>query len=133
MTNTIKKLLQINIILVISFFQACNSVNKCDVKIKKQELIYDSLTNNLKVFKVNLYTKLNFYFAYFAVHSLAVNINSSFLVLYCVATNGSNGSSGLGSDIRELIDRTVFAIVSAGLQLFFNISKQIAPDELIFG
>ena len=53
--------------------------------------------------------------------------------LYSRAISGTNGSSGLGSVSREQIDSNTFDIVSAGLHAFFRMSRQIPPDELIFG
>ena len=41
--------------------------------------------------------------------------------------SGTNGSSGLGSSKRLQMDINTLEIVSAGLQLSFNISKPIPP------
>ena len=38
-----------------------------------------------------------------------------------------------GSFNKEHIDNNIFEIVKEGFQLFFNISKQILPEELILG
>lgn len=53
--------------------------------------------------------------AYFLVHSLAICLYFSLLVLYYWATSGAKGSSGFGSSIRDIIDNKTLEIVKAGL------------------
>ena len=47
--------------------------------------------------------------------------------MYISAISLSNGSFGLGSVKRELIDKRTLIIVNAGLQLLPKVSKQIFP------
>lgn len=71
--------------------------------------------------------------AYFLVHSLA---NSSYFilsVLYIRAISGTKGSSGLGSQSSEQMDRSTLEIVKAGLHWLLRMSKHIEPLLLIFG
>ena len=44
----------------------------------------------------------------------------------------SNGSSGLGSDKSDTMERRIVDIFSAGDHLFFKISKHILPPLEIF-
>lgn len=48
------------IILTVFFIQNCNTISRKGIKIKKQELLYDSLNNNQGLFKLKLYTRLTF-------------------------------------------------------------------------
>jgi hypothetical protein len=75
----------------------------------------------------------NIYVACFLVHSRATASYRGLSVLYKLAISGTRGSSGLGSQRREQIDRRSFEIVRAGLHLSFKMSKQIPPLELMFG
>jgi len=49
------------------------------------------------------------------------------------AISGTNGSSGLGSVNKELIESKTLEMVSAGDHYSLRISKQIEPLELMFG
>ena len=71
--------------------------------------------------------------AYCNVIILALLLYSSLLAKYALAASLDNGSSGLGSVNKELIDNNTLINVKAGLQLVFSISKQILPFLFILG
>ena len=50
-----------------------------------------------------------YYIAYFVVHSLAVTLYFERSVLYIRAISGTNGSSGLGSQSKEQMDKSTEA------------------------
>jgi len=75
--------------------------------------------------------ELLLYFAYFLVHSLAVLSCSSLSYMYCCAIDWTSGSLGLASVSSEQMESSTLAMVRAGLQLSFRMSRQIAPALLM--
>ena len=65
--------------------------------------------------------------AYLTVNVFAKLKNSSLFVLYKSAALTSKGSSAFGSLSNDEILNNNLEVVKAGLQLLFNISKQILP------
>ena len=70
---------------------------------------------------------------YFLVQSLASSSYFFLSVLNNLAISGTRGSSGLGSQSKELMERRTLLMVSAGDHIDLRMSRQMEPLEFMFG